>query len=145
MIHKSPDDLNIIATLGFTVYGKIILKWRIAQFCSLPAKFVCFNGHKDNQIEHIGYRVELEEIENALIRLSQVEQAAAVYHRTQTAYGKFVAIVACTSVADDKQILQELGKLIPDYMIPTKIIIMGSLPKNPNGKVDRQQLYAQLG
>lgn len=103
-----------------------------------------FVGRKDNQIKHMGYRIELEEIENALIRLPQVDQAAVVYQRSQAAYGKLVAYVASTSEMDDQKLLQALRELVPDYMVPAKLIVLPELPKNANGKVDRQRLRALL-
>jgi D-alanine--poly(phosphoribitol) ligase subunit 1 len=93
----------------------------------------------------MGYRIELEEIENALVSLPEVDQAAVIYLRTQTAYGKLVAYVASAAKVGEKVLLQALGKLIPDYMIPSKLIVMPSLPKNANGKVDRQYLRTLLG
>lgn len=102
-----------------------------------------FVGRKDNQIKHMGYRIELEEIENALIQLPEVDQAAVVYQRSQSAaYGKLVAYVASTSNVDDRRLLQAVARLVPDYMVPSKLIVMPKLPTNPNGKVDRQQLSA---
>ncbi|MDZ4742366.1 MAG: amino acid adenylation domain-containing protein [Verrucomicrobiota bacterium] len=103
-----------------------------------------FIGRKDNQIKHMGYRIELEEIENALVRLPQVDQAIVVYQRHQAAYGKLVAYVACTSGGDDKMLLKALGDLVPDYMVPSRLIVMTELPKNANGKVDRQHLLTML-
>jgi D-alanine--poly(phosphoribitol) ligase subunit 1 len=103
-----------------------------------------FVGRKDNQIKHMGYRIELEEIENALVRLPQVDQAAVVYQRTQAAYGKLVGFVACTTEVNDKTLLQALVELVPDYMVPAKLIVLPKLPKNANGKVDRQHLRALL-
>lgn len=103
-----------------------------------------FIGRKDNQIKHMGYRIELEEIEHALVKLSQVNQAAVVYHRTHTAYGKLIGFVACAETVDEKALLTSLAKLIPDYMVPSKLIVLPKLPKNPNGKVDRLQLRASL-
>ena len=103
-----------------------------------------FVGRKDNQIKHMGYRIELEEIEHALVRLPQVDQAAVVYQRSQAAYGKLVAYVASNSETDGKALLQALGNLVPEYMVPAKLIMMPSLPTNANGKVDRQLLRAML-
>lgn len=103
-----------------------------------------FVGRKDNQIKHMGYRIELEEIEHALVRLPQVDQAAVVYQRHQSAYGKLVAYVASTVDVDGKSLLQELGTAVPEYMVPARVIVMPSLPTNANGKVDRQRLRAML-
>ncbi|WP_076998633.1 AMP-binding protein [Variovorax sp. KK3] len=99
-----------------------------------------FVGRKDNQIKHMGYRIELEEIENALIGLPEVDQAAVVYQRAQSAYGKLIAFVACTSEVDGKALLQALAQVVPDYMVPARLIVMPKLPTNANGKVDRHRL-----
>lgn len=103
-----------------------------------------FVGRKDNQIKHMGYRIELEEIEHALVKLPHVDQAAVVYQRTHAAYGKLVAYIACSGEVEDKALLQALGGLLPDYMVPAKLVVMLELPKNANGKVDRQNLLALL-
>jgi D-alanine--poly(phosphoribitol) ligase subunit 1 len=103
-----------------------------------------FLGRKDNQIKHMGYRIELEEIEHGLVRLPQIDQAAVLYQRSNVAYGKIVAFAACKEAADEKALLRDLAQLLPSYMIPAKLVIMEELPKNPNGKVDRQKLKASL-
>ena len=103
-----------------------------------------FVGRKDNQVKHMGYRIELEDIEHALVRLSQVSQAAVVYQRYSTAFGKLVGFAACAVEVDEGTLLRELATLLPDYMVPSKLILMPSLPASPNGKVDRQRLKAML-
>jgi D-alanine--poly(phosphoribitol) ligase subunit 1 len=103
-----------------------------------------FVGRKDNQIKHMGYRIELEEIEYALAKLPQVSQAAVIYHKTNASYGKLVGFVACTDGVDEKALLTGLAGLVPDYMVPSRLVVMPKLPKNPNGKVDRQQLRTLL-
>ncbi|MBG6199727.1 acyl-coenzyme A synthetase/AMP-(fatty) acid ligase [Labrenzia sp. EL_13] len=42
-------------------------------------------------------------------------------------------------------LLKELGRLIPDYMVPSRLVVLSELPKNANGKVDRQGLLALSG
>lgn len=103
-----------------------------------------FVGRKDNQIKHMGYRIELEEIENALIRLPQTTQAAVVYRRDNAAYGKIIAYVSAVEGTLDKDILKDLHALLPTYMLPAQILIMDKLPQNANGKVDRQALKAMV-
>ena len=102
-----------------------------------------FTGRKDNQIKHMGYRIELEEIEHALVKFPQINQAAVVYHRTNVAYGKLIAFIASVELLSEPSLLSELTEVLPAYMIPSRIIIRKELPKSPNGKVDRQQLLAQ--
>lgn len=102
-----------------------------------------FIGRKDNQVKHMGYRIELEEIEHALVKFTQINQAAVVYHRSNVAYGKLIGFVASSEDVDERALLVNLGTLLPTYMIPSRIIVRKELPKNPNGKVDRQQLLLQ--
>lgn len=104
-----------------------------------------FVGRLDNQIKHMGYRIELEEIEHALVKLVGVSQAAVLHHKTNASYGKLIGFVDCPSDVDEKALLASLAGLVPDYMLPSKLIILPKLPKNPNGKVDRHQLRAMLG
>jgi D-alanine--poly(phosphoribitol) ligase subunit 1 len=103
-----------------------------------------FVGRKDNQVKHMGYRIELEEIEHALVKLPQINQAAVIYQRTNAAYGKLIGFVASSADVDEKDLLAELANLLPEYMVPSRIVIKAELPKNPNGKVDRQQLHALI-
>lgn len=100
-----------------------------------------FVGRKDNQIKHMGYRIELEEIEHALVKLPEINQAAVFYQRTNSSYGKLIGFVASASETDEKTLLNNLAKLLPEYMIPSRLFIQSELPKNANGKVDRQLLY----
>jgi D-alanine--poly(phosphoribitol) ligase subunit 1 len=99
---------------------------------------IYFVGRKDNQIKHMGYRIELEEIEAAINRLDYVVQAAVVYKRVRDSFGHIVAYIATgdTTVADSR-LRNDLGVLLPHYMVPNRFVISGVLPKNPNGKVDR--------
>ena len=103
-----------------------------------------FTGRKDNQIKHMGYRIELEEIEHALMKLPQINQAAVVYHRSRTAYGKLIGYVASLQALDEKIVLEDLARFVPEYMIPSRLIVLPELPKNPNGKVDRPALLGLL-
>lgn len=96
-------------------------------------------GRKDNQIKHMGYRIELEEIEAALYCLDYVSEAAAL-HTSANGLSRIVAVVACAEEFDDERIRRDLGQIIPSYMIPSVFHREPMLPKNPNGKVDRRRL-----
>ena len=96
-------------------------------------------GRKDNQIKHMGYRIELEEIESALHCLDYVDEAA-VLHTNAGGLSRIVAVVAATQDFDLEQIRRDLKQIVPSYMVPSVFHRETMLPKNPNGKVDRRQL-----
>lgn len=97
------------------------------------------HGRKDNQIKHMGYRIELEEIESALNCLDYISEAA-VLHGSNSDISRIVAVVSTNKNCDDVQIRRDLRAIIPDYMIPAVFHREGVLPKNANGKVDRRRL-----
>ena len=99
-----------------------------------------FAGRVDNQIKHMGYRIELEEIESALNGLPAVIQSAVIYKRENERYGKIIAFVSVVARDDEQHLKAALAEHLPSYMIPSVIIIKKTLPKNQNGKVDRKLL-----
>lgn len=101
---------------------------------------VLFVGRKDYQIKHMGYRIEPEEIEAAINRISCVVQSAVIYKRIRESHGELVAFAAAEDGISERVIRDGLRAFLPDYMIPNRIEIMRDLPKNPNGKVDRDRL-----
>jgi D-alanine--poly(phosphoribitol) ligase subunit 1 len=96
-------------------------------------------GRKDNQIKHMGYRVELEEIEAALHCLDYVTEAVAL-HASANGLSRIIAVVASANELDKNRLRRDLGQIIPSYMIPSVFHCERVLPKNPNGKVDRRYL-----
>jgi D-alanine--poly(phosphoribitol) ligase subunit 1 len=101
---------------------------------------LAFKGRKDNQIKHLGYRIELEEIETAINKHPKVIQSAVVYHRINDKYGDIIAYFASKDKLATSDIEHYLRDEIPDYMFPTKYILLDRLPWNQNGKVDRNKL-----
>jgi D-alanine--poly(phosphoribitol) ligase subunit 1 len=98
-----------------------------------------FKGRADNQIKHMGYRIELEEIESLLNTIPSVHEAAVIYERINESLGQIVAFVAATGV-ESNMVLNELKKLVPEYMVPRKLYVLDFLPKNQNGKIDKVAL-----
>jgi D-alanine--poly(phosphoribitol) ligase subunit 1 len=96
-------------------------------------------GRADNQIKHMGYRVELEEIETALHRVDDIEDAVAL-HATVNGLSRIIAVIASKKEVPESKIRQQLREIIPDYMMPSTFHRETELPKNPNGKTDRRRL-----
>lgn len=98
-----------------------------------------FKGRKDNQIKRMGYRIELEEIENALNTIDFIQEAAVIYVNNENYQSKIIACLK-SNVLDENKINSEISKYLPRYMMPDKIDFFNSLPKNQNGKIDRLSL-----
>ena len=97
-----------------------------------------FVGRKDNQVKHMGYRIELDEIEAAIARLDHVTQVAVVYKRVHDGFGHIIAHIAARDGAiNETRLREDLHAVLPTYMIPNRFYITTNLPKNANGKVDR--------
>ena len=99
-----------------------------------------FKARVDNQIKHMGYRIELEEIEAGLNVIKGIKQSAVVYKKNEFT-GEIIAFISLRVELAKESIEKELSKIIPVYMIPNKIKILKSLPLNNNGKIDKKSLY----
>jgi D-alanine--poly(phosphoribitol) ligase subunit 1 len=97
-------------------------------------------GRADNQIKHMGYRIELEEIEAGFNRLEYINESGAVYEKFNDGLGQIKAFVTLKSNVTIESIRHDLKKILPSYMIPRIITILDTLPRNQNGKIDRLSL-----
>lgn len=91
-----------------------------------------FVGRRDRQVKLRGYRVELGEIESALLTLEGVRQAAVQLVNTP-AGARLEAWVATTSSAD--RLRSQLAGRLPDYMLPAAIACLPELPLGSTGKL----------
>ncbi|MGW2597646.1 amino acid adenylation domain-containing protein [Streptomyces klenkii] len=100
-------------------------------------------GRLDHQLKIRGYRVELGEIESALLAQPGVTEAVVVaLHGPDGETGLAAAYTG--SVQDAEILLEQLGERLPAYMVPGSITALDALPLNANGKVDRGVLAAML-
>ncbi|MBE6035255.1 D-alanine--poly(phosphoribitol) ligase subunit DltA [Aminipila sp.] len=102
-------------------------------------------GRIDLQIKLHGYRIEIEDVENNLLKLKEIERAVVIPNikdgkaKSLTAYIVYKGQVA--EPFDTALILKkQLKEFLPDYMIPKKFIFLDEFPINNNGKIDRKLL-----
>lgn len=96
-------------------------------------------SRKDFQIKHMGYRIELPEIEAACSRIAGVRKSACVYD----AQRKWIVLFAESEpdgMLTPVGLMESLKQILPVYMVPRKIRIMPEIPMNANGKIDRVKL-----
>jgi amino acid adenylation domain-containing protein len=107
----------------------------------LPDGNIEFLGRTDLQVKVRGYRVEPGEIEAMLSQHPLVSQAVVVL-RGDEGRERFVAYVMSLKLrpANSDEVRQYLKQRLPDYMLPSAIIVLRSFPTTVNGKVDRGAL-----
>ncbi len=100
-----------------------------------------YAGRADDQVKIRGLRVEPGEIDAALTARPGIDQAVTVLRQDD---GRLVGYVTAAGNAapDPQAIRRELAAVIPDYMVPSAIVVLDALPLTPNGKVDRTALPA---
>lgn len=99
-------------------------------------------GRKDFQIKHMGYRIDLQEIEHQMHCVEGIAHACVLYNVPAKEITVFYESLA-TQVTP-VEIRRYLAGIFPKYMIPTAFRPMTTLPRNPNGKVDRSGLALML-
>ena len=104
----------------------------------LPSGDLEYVGRLDHQVKIRGFRVEPGEIEAVLNACSGVTQSVVLAYDA----GRFAHLVAYVvgERVDPGEVRRQLGDRLPDYMIPTAIVPLASLPLLPNGKIDREAL-----
>lgn len=95
-------------------------------------------GRIDNQIKYKGYRIELNDIKNNILKINGVIDAEVIAKYTEDNIVKNIKAFVVLDRSID--INNELSKLLPSYMIPKSIKVLNKLPINNNGKIDRKAL-----
>ncbi|MEU1128281.1 non-ribosomal peptide synthetase [Streptomyces sp. NPDC005900] len=98
-----------------------------------------FVGRRDSQVSLRGYRIELVEIEQAVLRVPGVGQAAVVVHPDADG-GALVGFYSGEAAED--AVRGELMAVLPGYMVPAMLLKLTEIPLNANGKINRPALLA---
>lgn len=102
-------------------------------------------ARKDFQVKIRGYRVELGEVNNAVAKLIDKTMVYTIpYPFVNGIADNLYTFVEGFTDKPVKDILLELSKALPSYMVPKNIIFLPEFPLNMNGKVDRKKLIEKI-
>lgn len=119
--------------------GRMYRTGDLAQW--LPDGNIEFLGRQDHQVKIRGYRIELGEIEAVLGAHPAVNECAAIVQQPDQVLTAYVA-VAPSSNATAPTLRHYLREKLPDYMVPSALVMLDRLPRTPSGKIDRRSLPA---
>ncbi|AVH63712.1 non-ribosomal peptide synthetase [Nostoc sp. 'Peltigera membranacea cyanobiont' N6] len=110
----------------------------------LPDGNIEYLGRIDNQVKIRGFRIELGEIEAALSQHPHVQASCVIAREDNRGDKRLVAYIVLQP--EQTPTVQELRSFLkerlPEYMVPSAIVLLESLPVTPNGKIDRRALPA---
>ena len=102
-------------------------------------------GRRDNQLKVGGHKVNLQEIEDALIATGLLIEASVLGIEDRLAGHKLAAVaVPIDGRISENDVLGKCNALLPRYKVPSEILFTKNLPKNSSGKVDRKECLQLL-
>ncbi len=96
---------------------------------------IMFCGRKDNQVKHMGHRIELDEIEREMSAINGVERCVCIFDSEKSKLKAFY-----TGTIEKAELHSLLTEKLPVFMIPGYIRKIDKFPLTKNGKVDRKAL-----
>jgi len=109
--------------------------------------FLFFIGRRDEMIKTSGYRVSPTEVEEVVYATGLVGEAAA-FGIAHPVLGQAVVVVVTApdgAQVDCKEVLVQCRHRLPAFMVPARVVVRAtSLPRNPNGKIDRRLLADEM-
>jgi acyl-CoA ligase (AMP-forming) (exosortase A-associated) len=109
--------------------------------------YLYFISRRDEMIKTSGYRVSPTEVEEVVYATGLVGEAAAL-GIAHPVLGQAIVVVATPrdgAQLDGEQLVAQCRKRLPAFMVPAHVAVRtASLPRNPNGKIDRKQMAHEM-
>nr|WP_321999901.1 non-ribosomal peptide synthetase [Rhodococcus qingshengii] len=101
-----------------------------------------YAGRSDSQVQLRGFRIEIGEIEAALLRVEGVAHAVAMVRADDALGERLVGYVvpAAGSELEVSDVLASVSQFLTGYMVPDSLVVLDELPLTVNGKLDRKAL-----
>ncbi|MET3878909.1 non-ribosomal peptide synthetase [Chitinophaga sp. OAE865] len=100
---------------------------------------IIYLGRLDDQVKLRGYRIELSEIEQCLLKYPGIENAAVLLQEAANG-DRYLCAYYTGKVRDDQELNTWLSGLLPEYSVPNVYYHRDAFPFNASGKLDRKTL-----
>lgn len=103
---------------------------------------IIFRGRNDTLVKHLGYRIELSEIEHVIINsLKLVKNGCVDYNFPRK---EIILFYESDNDIPASDLRKSISAILPKYMIPNVFVRFDELPRNVNGKIDRLLLRTKI-
>lgn len=149
------DELNTSIVVQHPEYGRVYRSGDLGRI--LPDGTLQISGRTDDQVKIRGQRVELNEVNSAILKHHPVSECVTLLLQGQEeqlvsfwTYGSQISGAFAVVTADERvpKIIQELYSILdqtlPAYMAPSALIAVSRLPLTAQGKLDKRRLEAQF-
>jgi tyrocidine synthetase III len=106
----------------------------------LPDGNIEYVGRIDDQVKIRGFRIEVGEIEHQLRKNKKVRNAVVISRQDKKQQQYLCGYVVPETEVTEQELKESLKEILPEFMIPDRLVIMERFPLSPNGKLDRKQL-----
>lgn len=142
------EDLTQKAFFTCERNDKVLRGYHTGDSGYLKNGMLYYLGRLDRQIKLHGYRIELDDIEQNILKVEEVKSAVVtVNERDGKITGLTAHIVYSKKAEDDRKearrLKEKLREFLPEYMIPKKISFLDRIPMTANGKADRKMLQGE--
>ena len=97
-------------------------------------------GRVDEQVKIRGFRIELGEVESAIRKLENIIDCAVVVREAVSGDKAISAYLVSDNKINLCEIREDLGQILPEYMIPAYMMQIETIPVTANGKLDKKSL-----
>ena len=101
-------------------------------------------GRIDHQVEIRGFRIEVGEIEEQLLKIDSVQETIVIAREGKSGQELCASLVASLPLTLG-ELRSALAQKLPNYMIPAHFVQLPQMPLTPNDKIDRKALPAPEG
>jgi amino acid adenylation domain-containing protein len=139
-LSEKTDERFVGNPFSTDAQGQMYRTGDLARF--LPDGNVEFLGRGDDQVKIRGFRIELGEIESVLAAKPGVKQAVVLAKEDERGDKRLIAYLVTDPPlkSSPDEIRSYLKQQLPEFMVPSAIVLLPKIPLNPNGKVDRPAL-----
>jgi amino acid adenylation domain-containing protein len=137
-----------------TLTPKSYILYRTGDLCRwLPDGQLEFLGRLDRQVKVRGFRIEPAEVESLLLKHPHIKEAVVLAAETTPGENHLTAYIvpqisrtnetSRTSETSPAKLRQYLAESLPDFMVPSRFVVLNRIPLTPSGKLDRSVLDTQ--